>query len=290
MAVNSTSSFLALSWTLSALVFLLGLSGLWTLTWLLRGRCNGEVTKLVKQNVTGNFWSQWTLLLALTGLAVLALEPIASPGPIGGATRAVSLRFGLVFLAGESAMRCNHNLAQKQAGWKRRLPVWAATLLYIGGLVVLAVSAMQSGCDWGCMSWLQAAVCIAAGSSLVVTNVLVLRDVLREDNRFWLKCLVIVHYLVGPAAAAVAAWEALEYDSRGRNTVELQSPLSDTREMSYMVQVLAMLTYIATAQVLLFFSRGGQIIWSTLKPKKYVPVYADDATGNAPMLAPSWLF
>jgi hypothetical protein len=299
MTLPAEDGFLALSATLTVLQGLLALDGLGAIVRLFRARSDPEIAP-IKENLDGNLWSQVTFLLAESGLLIMALEPYALPGPVGGTTRALSLRLVLLFLANESILRWNYNAKFQAAGFGVRATGVFALMIYVTSTVILVVSLMESDCNLRCKDWLQAAVCIAAGLSLLATNSIVVMRVFKRDPRMWVKALSLLQYLSAPTAAAISAWEALDHNPGGRITVMLQSPVGDDYELYYAIQVLAFLVYILCSQILLYVSRGGTMVNEKLARKGYNTVsgsrYVDRpedvilAASDLMRVAPEWFF
>lgn len=287
MAVSSTTEFELLSGFVLGAAFAVSLGcvlGFSVLAWYTYKPPGGHF-KDVKWNLVGNLIADFILLACMGSLSVLALEPFAMPGPVGGGSRALSMRLIFVLLLNEANVRYNLNAKDSL----RFDLYWGiGTLVVFLGAAGLTIASMfESTCNLRCISELQTSIVGVSGFVLAAANITVLRSLWNHSASVAVRLLASTRLLSGVLAAVFLCLDASTIAQDGRDTTLLRSPADSKSELYYAIQASAIVVYATTSLALFWLSHGGLLVYRALRNSGYTRIYRDGPSEKDPQ---SWVF
>lgn len=303
--MNWTDGFEVMSWTLFALESVVALGLITTGVVLAAALClssrSDSKFKMIRLNVIGNMLSQFIMLVAVAGFMVIALEPFALPGPIGGATRSLSLRLLSLYVVNEANVRWNFNAASVDVVATRRKLMFigmAAQLVFLSAVVFIVLSMQLSDCIFRCSTALQLVIVLVPGTLLLFFNGTTVALIMKKSRSPVAVLFSLVFWLSSLGGVVIGSLDAM-LDLDGRNTVLLQSPLDSKHELYYLLAAVLFAVYALSATVLLMLSPVWGSVVDLLRARGYqhlsswtIDRHYSDHTSSQPRVeqALSWMF
>jgi hypothetical protein len=277
MTVSSTLEFDVLSGFLLASECILAfecLSGLLMLACCACLAKPGQATDY-KWNYIGNAISSFILLACMSSLIILALEPFALSDPIGGKSRALTVRLAFVLLLNESNVRYNMNSKDSP----RFSLVWSVSTLvtFLAAAALVLASMFETSCDVGCVWELQTAIVAVTGGALAASNASLIIYLREKKAPTWACILALLRFCTGVVAGVFICLEAATLAREGRNTLRLQSPADSDYELYYSIQAFSIVVYTAVSLSLFWMSQGGLVVYRVVFTSEYTRLQYVDA-------------